>query len=306
MPFSGPASKIMPLLLSGALHTHCRETQEVTHLNVFFLIVLCLVLALLETRFALRFDAAANRRQRWKTNAIAFVLASLVSSLMQYVLIAKIEEIEFKGLFRFLEGLDQDTAYSTTFIWLGIGIQVLVLDLYLYVWHRLNHKVTFFWRFHQFHHLDPYMDVTTALRFHPGEILLSQLLKFGFFLCMGISKEAALIFQTLVTASALFHHSNIRLSTSIESFLAPLLVTPRHHQNHHSWFLEETDSNYGAIFSFWDIIFNSKTFCQAPSSVTIGVPTHSAQTVNSMSIFRQILTPFQRIKRWPNAFLQRK
>ena len=181
--------------------------------------------------------------------------------------------------------------------------EFIALDYTLYWWHVANHKVRFFWRFHQVHHADRDMDTTTALRFHFGELILSSMIRCGLILIIGIRIETIIIFDILVTSFAIFHHSNFKLPVKFERFLQLLIVTPIFHQNHHSYILEETDSNYSTLFNFWDRIHHSLTRPNSPEDIIIGYP---AYRENELGFLDLILMPFQSLKIWPSNFLRRK
>ena len=133
---------------------------------------------------------------------------------------------------------------------------VVLLDLWFYGWHRLNHRVPLLWRFHRMHHSDREMDVTTATRFHLGEHLGAATLRLGLILLLGVSAAEILIFEALVVANTMFHHANISLGP-LDRPLRWLIVTPNMHKIHHSRRRPETDSNYSTLFSFWDRLFRS-------------------------------------------------
>lgn len=157
------------------------------------------------------------------------------------------------------------------------GVFLLILqDLIIYYWHRMNHEIPFLWNYHKFHHADKEMDVSTALRFHVGEFFFSFLFKAMIMLLLGITLFEYVAFELLVTGFSLFHHSNIKLSGKLQKILRPLIVTPEYHHTHHSIIVHETNSNYGTIFSFWDKLHKSRTIKQ-PYEVTIGLKEY-AQT----------------------------
>lgn len=130
---------------------------------------------------------------------------------------------------------------------------ILLLDGWLYVWHRLNHRVPLLWRFHRMHHSDSEMDVTTATRFHLGEHLGAAALRLGLIPLFGITVVEILVYEMLVVAVTMFHHANVSLGR-FDQPLRWLIVTPRMHQIHHSRLRAETDSNYSVLFSVWDRI----------------------------------------------------
>ena len=133
----------------------------------------------------------------------------------------------------------------------------IVLDLAVWAEHVASHKIPLFWRFHRVHHVDTAIDVTTGLRFHPVEILLSMVWKAGVVVALGAPPMAVLVFEIVLNAGAMFSHSNIRLFGRLDRLLRQVIVTPDMHRVHHSSTPEETDSNYGFNFAFWDRLFGT-------------------------------------------------
>lgn len=140
---------------------------------------------------------------------------------------------------------------------LKIILALPVLDCWMYSWHRLNHHIPFFWRFHRFHHSDEKMNSTTAFRFHFAELLLSYPCKALVCLLAGINYMPLLIYECLFFTSVIIHHSNIRINSKIDTIYRVLFVSPMMHRIHHSMVAEEQNTNYGALFSFWDRLFKS-------------------------------------------------
>src|SRR5690242_6292396 len=136
--------------------------------------------------------------------------------------------------------------------WLEFIIGFLLLDYFIYIWHLLNHKLPFLWRFHHVHHTDLDLDVTTAIRFHFGELILSIFFRGAAVVLTGASPLLVLVYEILFEAETNFHHSNWKLPFKVERMLNKLIVTPRMHGIHHSIVKDETDSNFSTIFSFWD------------------------------------------------------
>ena len=134
---------------------------------------------------------------------------------------------------------------------------IVLFDMLDYGWHRLNHQVPFFWRFHKAHHMDTEVDVTTSLRFHPGELLLSCGAKALWILFWGPSLTAFILFEAAITAYSQFHHSNIDFPEAIEKKLRWLHMTPRLHASHHTVTLRSRDANFSTIFLIWDKLFGS-------------------------------------------------
>lgn len=141
--------------------------------------------------------------------------------------------------------------------WAEIIVSIVVLDAFDYVWHRANHRVRFLWRFHKAHHADNEMDVTTSLRFHPGELLISALVKAGWILIWGPTAVAWFLFEALVSLCAQFHHANIDFPDRVERVLSAVIVTPRYHAAHHAVDRRWGDANFSTIFSIWDHLFGS-------------------------------------------------
>lgn len=131
-------------------------------------------------------------------------------------------------------------------------LALVLLDAWMYVWHRANHEWSLLWRFHRVHHCDPAMDVTTAVRFHAGEIVLSGLLRLLVVPLLGLSIEQVLLYDAVLLPVIFFHHSNIALPERVDRMLRLVLTTPALHRVHHSRLPVETNSNYSSIFSWWD------------------------------------------------------
>lgn len=182
-------------------------------------------------------------------------------------------------------------------------LSFLILDYTLYWWHLANHKINFLWRFHQVHHTDFDMDATTALRFHFGELILSSAVRCCLIFMIGLTLKTVLFFDAAVTSAALFHHSNLKLPLWIENFLRFILVTPLYHQNHHSYYLEETNSNFSTILSFWDRLHFSLTISKSPNEITIG---HPGFIVGELTFLNLVTLPLRTLRHWPHRLFQRK
>lgn len=136
----------------------------------------------------------------------------------------------------------------------------IILDLYMYFWHRAMHTVPLAWRFHRVHHTDRTMNVSTAYRFHPIEILSSSVPKLILVWWLGISAEAISIYEVVFTVIVALHHSNLAIPTNLDRLLAWIVITPDYHRIHHSQLVTETNSNYGSVLSCWDRIFQTKKY----------------------------------------------
>lgn len=154
--------------------------------------------------------------------------------------------------------------------WAGLMLDLLILDCWIYWWHRANHELPILWRFHEVHHLDEFLDASSALRFHFGEVFLSSLVRAAVIFLLGVPLLNVVIFETLLAVVAIFHHSNIRLPVWLERALSFLIVTPSIHWVHHHAIRRDTDSNYSALLSVWDRLFGSRSATRRTPDMPIG------------------------------------
>ena len=173
-----------------------------------------------------------------------------------------------------------------------LPVGIVLLDYTLWWWHWANHRVPFFWRFHLVHHVDRDLDTTTALRFHFGELLLSIPIRAVQMIVIGVDAQLLWLWQTILFASILFHHANVRLPLRVERVLARLVVTPRMHGIHHSNRIEETNSNWSSLISFWDMLHRTLRLDVPQERVVIGVPAYDDPA--DVTIGRMLVLPFRR------------
>jgi sterol desaturase/sphingolipid hydroxylase (fatty acid hydroxylase superfamily) len=159
-------------------------------------------------------------------------------------------------------------------LWLEVTAAVLAMDYTMYLWHRMNHRAPWLWRFHAVHHVDLDMDASTAIRFHFGELTASAPFRAAQVLIIGVTPLALSVWQTAFLASILFHHSNVRLPIRVEQRLTRFLVTPRMHGIHHSAVHEETDSNWSSGLSIWDRLHGTLRLDILQDRIVIGVPAY--------------------------------
>ncbi|MDB6017294.1 MAG: Fatty acid hydroxylase [Pedosphaera sp.] len=159
----------------------------------------------------------------------------------------------------------------------------LLFDVWMYWWHRLNHRIPFLWRFHRTHHSDTTMDVTTASRFHFGEILFSACLRLPVILLLGLRIEELLLYEMALFAVVQLHHANISLPAKLDALLRSLIVTPNLHKVHHSRLPMETNSNYSSLFSFWDRCFRTFQLRADPRTITFGLAGFDEPAQQSLS-----------------------
>jgi sterol desaturase/sphingolipid hydroxylase (fatty acid hydroxylase superfamily) len=172
--------------------------------------------------------------------------------------------------------------------WPGLLVDLVVLDFLIYWWHLANHRLPLLWRFHEVHHLDRFLDTTTAVRFHFGEVLLSATARAAAIYLLAFPFTSVLAFETLVLIATLFHHSNLRLPAGLERALSRVIITPSIHWVHHHARQSDTDSNYGTVFSFWDRLFFSRSPTRRSRDMEIGVEGRSEQP-----FARLVLRPFR-------------
>lgn len=178
----------------------------------------------------------------------------------------------------------------------GFAAGFLLLDLTFYYWHRANHEIGLLWRFHNVHHVDPDLDVTTSFRFHFVEVLYSagfRALQVGL---IGVAPATYLAYEFFFQAATLFHHSNMRLPINAERLLNKVFVTPRMHGIHHSDFQSETDSNYSVIFRWWDAMHRSLRLNVNQSIIDIGVAGYRDPRDNGL--WRLLVSPFWKRKEY--------
>jgi len=172
----------------------------------------------------------------------------------------------------------------------------LLMDWAYYWWHYAMHRVPLFWRFHNVHHTDLDLDVTTAARFHFGEILFSIPFRILVVLLFGIPPLVYLVFEIVFESASLFHHSNWRLSLGLERFLNHIIVTPRMHGIHHSIVERETDSNWGTIFCWWDKLHRSLRRDIRQDDLTIGVAAFRDE--EELTVGKLLALPFREQRPW--------
>lgn len=181
--------------------------------------------------------------------------------------------------------------------WLEVLCALLLLDLAIYLQHRLFHYVPVLWRLHRMHHADLDIDVTTGVRFHPLEILLSLGIKFVVIAALGAAPVAVLLFEVGLNATSMFNHSNVKMPVAIERLVRWLVVTPDMHRVHHSIVREETDSNFGFNFPWWDRLF--RTYRPEPEAghvgMTIGI--EQFRDPNESRLGRMLVQPFRSEKK---------
>jgi sterol desaturase/sphingolipid hydroxylase (fatty acid hydroxylase superfamily) len=229
---------------------------------------------------------AIGRNWRWPNNlAVVAVDVLLVRILLPITAVglALFAEAHAFGLFNMI----------ALPAWASIVISVILLDLAIYLQHVLFHAVPALWRLHRMHHADLEFDVTTGLRFHPVEILLSTAIKLAVVAALGTPAAAVLIFELLLNATSMFNHSNVRLAPAIDRILRWFVVTPDMHRVHHSILRRETNSNFGFNLPWWDRLLG--TYRAQPAAghdaMTIGI--EQFRDPRELGVDRMLLQPFR-------------
>ncbi len=180
--------------------------------------------------------------------------------------------------------------------WLAAILGFLLMDWAYYWWHYAMHVVPFAWRFHNVHHTDLDLDLSTAARFHFGEILLSIPFRVAAVAALGIAPFTYLVFEIVFESASLFHHSNWRLPLGLERILNHVIVTPRMHGIHHSIVQRETDSNWGTIFCWWDQLHRSIRRDIPQDAIKIGVAAYRDE--HELTFGKLLALPFQKQRPW--------
>jgi sterol desaturase/sphingolipid hydroxylase (fatty acid hydroxylase superfamily) len=203
---------------------------------------------------------------RWVGNIGILVISAIAARMVLPIGLAGIAlycQQQQWGLFNYIALPD----------WASITISLLLLDLLIYWQHRLFHRVPLLWRLHKVHHADVHVDSTTALRFHPLEIIASIGVKALAIILLGVPDSAVILFEILLNGLAIFNHANIRLSPRLERVVRTVLVTQILHRIHHSQIMCETNSNFGFSIVWWDRLFGtySAKASKADEDIDIGL-----------------------------------
>jgi sterol desaturase/sphingolipid hydroxylase (fatty acid hydroxylase superfamily) len=233
-----------------------------------------------------RRSQSIGRGRRWPSNLAVVAIDTVLVRILfptAAVGLALIAEAKGWGLFNVM-GFPG---------WASIPLGFILLDLIIYLQHVLFHAVPGLWRLHRMHHADLDFDVTTGVRFHPIEIVLSMLIKLGAVAALGTPAVAVLIFEVLLNATSMFNHGNVRIPAGLDRILRWIVVTPEMHRVHHSIVSRETNSNFGFNLPWWDRLFG--TYRAQPAagheSMTIGI--EEFRDPRELRLDRMLLQPFR-------------
>ena len=229
------------------------------------------------------------KARRWFTNLSILILSSLTLRMIFPAAatgVALYADAHGYGLLPML-GLPPFVSGVLAFV---------ILDFAIWLEHLIFHKVPLFWRIHRVHHADTGLDLTTALRFHPLEILLSVLWKSAVILSIGAPPVSVLIFEIVLNGAAMFNHANLKIPARADGMLRRLIVTPDMHSIHHSAEPDETDTNYGFNLSIWDRLFSTyrERSRRPPDAVQIGLAQYP--NPSPARLFWSLLLPFRKLE----------
>jgi sterol desaturase/sphingolipid hydroxylase (fatty acid hydroxylase superfamily) len=246
-------------------------SESSVRISIFLLVLI--IMSGLELAIPRR-QATISKSLRWLSNLSIVVLNTALLRLtlpLTAVQVAIIAQQYHWGLFNLV---------SIPF-WASVLLSVIILDCLIYWQHIIFHRVAWFWQLHKVHHADLDFDVTTGLRFHPIEIILSMVIKILAVILLGCPPVGVVIFEVILNASSMFNHSNIYINSQLDRSLRLWIVTPDMHRVHHSNMALETNSNYGFNLPWWDYLFG--TYRSQPQlgheKMKIGLPKFATNKV---------------------------
>jgi sterol desaturase/sphingolipid hydroxylase (fatty acid hydroxylase superfamily) len=250
------------------------------------LFVLFVLLFILEGKFELR----KRMLSRWKRIFINFMVSIPAFALLRVLFLPVMVWLAYKN---------QSLHFGLNYLyqlpaWLEGAIAFLILDYGNYVWHILNHRVPLLWRFHLVHHTDRDLDLTTAFRFHFGEMIGSVFFRGTITFLSGATPLAVLVYEIFFEAATQFHHSNTRLPFRFEKIMSKIFVTPRMHGIHHSDVEGELDSNYSVVFSVWDRLHKSLRLNIEQKEVVVGIPGYG--DARELTVLYLLKLPFTKLR----------
>jgi sterol desaturase/sphingolipid hydroxylase (fatty acid hydroxylase superfamily) len=279
---AGSSSELAQVFPSRRLAVESTSYEALIRLSAF---IACFTLLMFAERLAPRRRRGIALRARWGGNLGLVAVDTIVLRTVLPITAVGVAALVHARDWGFLGAIVSLPA------WLDVVVSVVVLDLAIYFQHRLFHAVPALWRLHRVHHTDPELDVTTGLRFHPVEMLLSVGFKAGVVIVLGPPVGAVVLFEVLLNAGSLFSHANLRLPATVDGLLRAVLITPDMHRVHHSADPTETNTNFGFTLSWWDRLLG--TYRGQPKSghdaLVIGVEGFAASSV--LSLYRLLIQP---------------
>ncbi len=236
--------------------------------------------------FSPRRTQHVGRKKRWSVN-LGLALLNLI--LMR---------LTIGGLAYMSAGWAAENGLGLLNIWaltnaVSIVATLLILDFAIYAQHIMMHKSPLLWRLHKIHHTDLEFDATTAVRFHPLEIVISMLYKTFCIVLIGADPVAVIVFEIILNGAATFNHSNINIPESINKKLCWLIVTPDMHRIHHSAEPSETDSNYGFSISIWDRLCRTYKAKSRHPQTTLAIGLNAYRNQADLGFMALLRLPFK-------------
>ena len=228
-----------------------------------------------------------SKRRRWLTNIGVIITDTVAVRLLFPVLPVALaataqNQNQGWGLFNLL-GMTG---------WVELLAGLALLDLIIYLQHRLFHRIPLLWRLHRMHHTDLDIDVTTGTRFHPVEIGLSLVIKMAAVLLFGIAPLTVLLFEIILNATSMFNHANLALPAVVDRWLRLVLVTPDMHRVHHSVYPVETDSNFGFCQPWWDRLLGTYTAQPRDGHLQMMIGLKEFRDPNQLELWQLLKIPF--------------
>jgi sterol desaturase/sphingolipid hydroxylase (fatty acid hydroxylase superfamily) len=234
-----------------------------------------------------RFFPLRRRKRPWRSRFLVNMIMTALVFLVGFFLVRNTG----------LGGAERASRWSVLGLlslptWAALPMGFALMDLTFYYWHRANHEIGLLWRFHNVHHVDPDLDVSTSFRFHFVEIGYSTLFRVAQVVVLGVTPVTYVVYETAFTCGTMFHHANLRLPHRVERLLNMVLVTPRMHGVHHSAVRGETNANYSVVFSWWDRLHRTLVLNVRQATIDVGVPAYRGNADNRL--WSLIQMPFVR------------
>jgi sterol desaturase/sphingolipid hydroxylase (fatty acid hydroxylase superfamily) len=257
--------------------------NEISIRIVFFITIFAIV-AIWEI-LAPRRALTASKRMRWVSNlAITFLNPLLVRLLFPVLAVNMAIKAQEHG-WGWLNNVDLPN-------WVELTAGIIILDLAIYLQHVIFHSIPILWRLHMMHHADLDYDVTTGLRFHPVEIILSMGIKLSAVALIGAPATAVLIFEVLLNGVAMFNHGNIKIPRQVDRALRYFVVTPDMHRVHHSVIIKELNSNFGFNLPWWDRLFGTYTTQPSKGHIEMTIGLAQFRNIKQLMFHHLLLLPF--------------
>jgi len=230
-----------------------------------------------QTSYPKKLLISHHRTKRWARNIGLYFINVLLSPLYKIIPLFIAAHLAIQNTF------------TNNPIYIVLGI--LLLDLSLYVDHWLDHHLPFFWAFHRVHHMDEFLDITSAFRFHMFETTRTTIVQSLIIILLGLSHLTVIVFLFIAHFILIYEHSNIRINRKLEKLIGLMFITPEMHWVHHNATLPQTNTNYGVIFSFWDRLFGTLSATIRSDKIIIGL-----SHIPDQSIFKLIIFPFVKVR----------